>query len=73
MAIEILFLLLLAYLFLGPKELPGLARKAGKLMVQFNQAKADIKGKIEREMLDLEAENPPSSSANAARPDERSL
>lgn len=71
MAIELLFLLLLAYLFFGPKELPVLARKVGKLVAQINQAKAELQGRIEREVSDLDLEtkaaNPAGSNAQTGQ------
>lgn len=66
MAIELLLLLVLAYLLLGPKQMTALARKSGKLLAQFNQAKADLKRKVEAEMMDLDGQDAARSSSKAA-------
>jgi Sec-independent protein translocase protein TatA len=55
MAIELLFVLLLAYLLLGPKKSAGLAHRAGELFAQFNRVKADFKTKMEKELASLDS------------------
>jgi len=50
MTIEILFLLLLGYLILGPKKSAHLARRAGEFMSQFRDARTSFQRKIEEEL-----------------------
>ena len=54
MGIEVLFLLLLAFLALGPKRLPGIARKAGGIMAEFNRKKREFQSQLEDEIQRLE-------------------
>ena len=54
---DILFILLLALIIFGPKKLPGVARQAGKLMLQFRQMSSDLKAQLEGEMLKIELED----------------
>jgi sec-independent protein translocase protein TatB len=54
MGIEILFLLLLAYLIVGPKRLPGIARQAGGIMAEFNRKKRELQSQLEDEIQRLE-------------------
>jgi len=54
MGIEVLFLLLLAFLALGPKGLPGIARKAGGIMAEFNRKKREFQSQLEDEIQRLE-------------------
>ena len=54
MGIEVLFLLLLAFLALGPKGLPGIARKAGGIMAEFNRKKRELQNQLEDEIQRLE-------------------
>lgn len=54
MGIEILFLLLVAYLIVGPKRLPGIARQAGGIMAEFNRKKREFQSQLENEIQRLE-------------------
>ena len=54
MGIEVLFLLLLGFLALGPKRLPGIARKAGGIMAEFNRKKREFQSQLEDEIQRLE-------------------
>jgi Sec-independent protein translocase protein TatA len=54
MGIEIIFLLLLVYLVLGPKRLPGIARQAGGIMAEFNRKKREFQSQLEDEIQRLE-------------------
>jgi len=54
---EIMIVLLLAIVFLGPKELPRVATQLGKLYRQFKFAADDLKSTVEKE---LTHEDPPS-------------
>lgn len=71
MTIEILFLLLLAYLLLGPQKSARLAHKAGGLLAQFNKVKADVKARMTEELASVETNSgsrsdPPPSLLTAA-------
>ncbi len=55
MAIELLFVLLLAYLLLGPKKSVGLAHKAGGMLAQFNKVKADFKASMQKELASIDS------------------
>ena len=63
---EMLFILLLALVIVGPKKLPEVARQLGKFLAEFKRASNDFKHQIEAEMLNIElqerakkqAENP---------------
>lgn len=52
-----LFILVLALLFFGPKELPKLARTIGKAMTEFRRAQNELKTTFNREMENLERES----------------
>ena len=54
MGIEILFLLLGAYLIVAPKRLPGIARQAGGIMAEFNRKKRELQSQLEDEIQRLE-------------------
>lgn len=68
---ELLFILVIALIFFGPRKLPQLARTMGKGLAEFRKASDDFKRTWEREValetarLDdnpmLEAENPSTS------------
>ena len=68
---ELLFILVIALIFFGPRKLPQLARSMGKGLAEFRKASDDFKRTWEREValetarLDdnpmLEAENPSTS------------
>jgi sec-independent protein translocase protein TatB len=47
---EILIILVLALILLGPKKLPDVAKQLGKGMREFRKATDDLKGQFEREM-----------------------
>lgn len=46
---ELLIILLLVFLLFGPKKLPEISRKIGRLMFQFKQATNKIKSEIDNE------------------------
>ena len=50
---ELLFILVVALIFFGPRKLPQLARSMGKGMAEFRKASEDFKRTWERE-VDLE-------------------
>lgn len=51
---ELLFILVLALIVLGPSKLPEIAKTLGKVMGEFNRATSDLKREI-----DLAAEEQP--------------
>lgn len=53
---EMLFIFLLALIVFGPKRLPELARKFGKVMAEFKRATNDFKYQIENEIEHLEVQ-----------------
>jgi Tat protein translocase TatB subunit len=57
---ELLFILVLALIILGPSKLPEIARTLGKVMGEFNRATDDLKREI-----DLAAQEPPKPPAGA--------
>lgn len=54
---EILIILLIALLILGPKEIPKVARSIGRGMRELQRAKDDLSKTIEFEMDDEENES----------------
>ncbi len=46
---ELIVILVVALIVLGPKKLPGIARSVGKALGEFRRAAADVKQTIERE------------------------
>ena len=75
---ELLFILVIALIFFGPRRLPQLARSIGKGMAEFRKASEDFKRTWEREVametaklqseahsiLDMESSNFDSSSVS---------
>ena len=53
---EMLFIVLLALIVVGPKRLPGLMRELGKYMAEFKRASNEFKRQLEDEMLNIELE-----------------
>ena len=53
---DILFILLLVLVILGPKKLPEMARQLGKYMAHFKRLRSELADQIELEMLKMEAE-----------------
>ena len=51
---EVLFILVVALIFFGPRKLPTLARSMGKSLAEFRKASEDFKRTWERE-VDLES------------------
>lgn len=70
---ELLFILVIALIFFGPRKLPQLARSMGKGLAEFRKASDDFKRTWEREValeaakLEMEPENtilPPAETAS---------
>jgi TatA/E family protein of Tat protein translocase len=53
---ELLVILVIALLVLGPKRLPDLARSLGKALGEFRRATADISSELENARIMLEEE-----------------
>ncbi len=51
---EMIFILLLALVIVGPKKLPEVARQLGKFLAEFKRASNEFKHQIEAEMLNIE-------------------
>ncbi|MGD0931143.1 MAG: twin-arginine translocase TatA/TatE family subunit [Candidatus Korobacteraceae bacterium] len=51
---DILFIVLLALVFFGPKKLPEIARQVGKYLAQFRQVKGELMEQISSEVRSLE-------------------
>ena len=62
---ELLFILVMALVFFGPRKLPQLSRTLGKNLAEFRKASEDFKRTWERE-VSLEESN--SSSIGASQP-----
>ena len=76
---ELLFILVIALIFFGPRKLPQLARSIGKSVADFRRASEDFKRTWEREvaletsrieseahsMFDLDSDLPPAQNPNA--------
>jgi TatA/E family protein of Tat protein translocase len=72
---ELLFILVIALIFFGPRKLPQLARSMGKGLAEFRKASDDFKRTWEREVameaakLDIDTENsmlPPAETQSIA-------
>jgi Tat protein translocase TatB subunit len=60
---ELVFVIVLAIIFIGPKDLPKVAYQLGKLFRQFKAAADDLKQTVERE-IDISEDKTPSSKKN---------
>lgn len=67
---ETIFLFFLALIIFGPKKLPEIARRAGKLLAELRRASNEFKSQIETEISHLEVEKkqsvPPPAGAIAS-------
>jgi sec-independent protein translocase protein TatB len=59
---DTIFLFFLALILFGPKKLPEMARKAGKLMAELRRASNEFRSQIESEIAHLEVEKSPTVS-----------
>src|ERR671931_1528313 len=75
---EMLFLFLLALLLFGPKKMPEIGRQIGRALAEFRRASNELKGQLENEMRQLEAEerekkisppSPPSDNTISSLPE----
>jgi Tat protein translocase TatB subunit len=51
---EMIFILLLALVVVGPKKLPEVARQLGKFLAEFKRTSNGFKHQLEAEMLNIE-------------------
>jgi Sec-independent protein translocase protein TatA len=61
---DILFIVLLALIILGPKKLPQVAALVAKYLAQFQRMKREVMEQVNGEMLRLEKQNAPSKPAD---------
>ena len=64
---EMIFILLLALIVLGPRRLPEIGRQIGRALAEFRRAKNEFVGQIEEEVrrLELEEKVPPVAPVSA--------
>lgn len=55
---EVLFLLLLALLLFGPRQLPEMGRKLGRGLAQLRRTSQELKRTLDRELLAEEEQRP---------------
>ena len=69
---ELLFILVMALIFFGPRKLPQISRSLGKSLAEFRKASEDFKRTWEREVA---MENPQNEAAvdRAMLPEENSI
>ncbi|MGA2902596.1 MAG: Sec-independent protein translocase protein TatB [Candidatus Korobacteraceae bacterium] len=53
---EMVFILLLALVLVGPKKLPEVARQLGKFLAEFRRASNEFRSQLEAEMRNIELE-----------------
>lgn len=53
---EMVFILVLALVLVGPRKLPEVARQLGKFLAEFKRASNEFKSQLETEMLNIELE-----------------
>ncbi len=65
---DMLFILMLAMIILGPKKLPQVAAQVGKYLAQFQRMKREVMEQVNGEMLRLEKESAPGKESDAGDP-----
>jgi Sec-independent protein translocase protein TatA len=65
---DILFILLLAMIILGPKKLPQVAAQVVKYLAQFQRMKREVMEQVNGEILRLEKQNAPGKQADGGEP-----
>ncbi|MFZ0793424.1 MAG: twin-arginine translocase TatA/TatE family subunit [Candidatus Korobacteraceae bacterium] len=63
---DVLFILFLALIILGPKKLPQIAAQAGKFLAQVQRMKRDLLDQVNGELLRMD-EKQASEKASAGR------
>jgi len=53
---EMVFILVLALVLVGPRKLPEVAKQLGKFLAEFKRASNEFKSQLETEMLNIELE-----------------
>ena len=53
---EMVFILVLALVLVGPRKLPEVARQLGKFLAEFKRASNEFRTQLESEMLNIELE-----------------
>lgn len=56
---DMIFIFLLALVVVGPRRLPELARRLGKLVAEFKRASNELKNQLGAEMQNIEREERP--------------
>lgn len=69
---ELIFILVIALVFLGPRKLPQISRSMGKHLADFRRASEDFKRTWDREVT-LEETSAQNSSASSTIPEESSI
>jgi sec-independent protein translocase protein TatB len=69
---ELLLILMVALILLGPRKLPQMSRKIGKTLAEFKRTSEDFKRTWERE-VDLESSNKDARIERAMLPAENSI
>jgi sec-independent protein translocase protein TatB len=64
---EMLFIVVLALIIVGPKRLPGIMRELGKYMAEFKRASNEFRRQLEDEMLNIELEEAAKKEKEAPR------
>ncbi len=67
---ELVIILALALLLLGPDQLPSLAKSLGKGLRELRKATDDLKSTFEQEMASVDLNQPPPRIAAAPKPTE---
>lgn len=70
---ELLFILVMALVFFGPRKLPQISRTLGKNMAEFRKASEDFKRTWEREVSLEETSSTVTVTNSATLPDENSI
>jgi Tat protein translocase TatB subunit len=53
---ELILIFLVAFIFLGPKKLPEIARSLGKAVREFRKASSELREEVEKEIEDTKEE-----------------
>ncbi len=69
---ELLFILVMALVFFGPRKLPQLSRALGKNLAEFRKASEDFKRTWEKE-VSLEESDPQAVASDTVLPEENSI
>jgi Sec-independent protein translocase protein TatA len=65
---DTIFIFLLALVVVGPRRLPELARRLGKLVAEFKRASNELKSQLGAEMENIEREERAKNSATKILP-----